>query len=280
MSTSSWLPNEWPKTIVLIEQLSKDEEGNNVFMPIGTGFITEYEKFNILVTAKHVVFDKDQKTNVPNLFASFNQKNAVFGHRSVEGMKKHFGIDWSFHSNLDVDLAIIPVLFDPAKDDIKRMSRTLYEGIDVLTEGEEIFFLGFPLGIKMEKVIKPIVRAGIIALIQENRTFLIDANVFPGNSGSPVFLKPSIMDYGTRTFGKIRPAKFIGIISSYISYTDVAISRQTKRTRIVFEENSGLACVYSVSYIQDIFESEDFKRKIEKLTQIHIKKENSKPHST
>jgi hypothetical protein len=33
----------------------------------------------------------------------------------------------------------------------------------------------------------------------------------------------------------------LSIIASYLPYQDVAISLQTKKTRLVFEENSGLA---------------------------------------
>lgn len=266
MSTRTWLPTEWPKTIVLIEQLDQDEKGNNIFVSVGTGFITEYENFNILVTCKHVVFDKEQKNYIPNLHASFNQKDGTLGRRSLEALKNELGINWFFHKNPEIDLAIMPFGIDQAKDDIKRMGKNFFEKIDDLAAGEEIFFLGFPaLGIKMEKNIKPIVRAGIIALIQDDKTFLIDANVFPGNSGSPVFLKPSVMDFQTNTLGQIRPAKFIGIINSYLPYHDVAISPQTKRPRIVFEENSGLANVYSVSHIQEVFETDEFKTRIGEL---------------
>jgi len=266
MSTRTWLPAEWSKTIVLIEQLKQDEKGENIFVPFGTGFITEYENFNILVTCKHVVFDKEQKNYIPNLYTSFNQKDGTLGRRSLEALKNDLGINWFFHKNPEIDLAIMPFGIDQTKDDIKRMGKDLFEKIDDLAAGEEIFFLGFPaLGIKMDKNIKPIVRSGIIALIQDDKTFLIDANVFPGNSGSPVFLKPSVMDFQTNTLGQIRPAKFIGIINSYLPYHDVAISPQTKRPRIVFEENSGLANVYSVSHIQEVFETDEFKAKIAEL---------------
>jgi hypothetical protein len=251
---------------VLIEQLGQDEKGNNIYVSIGTGFITEHATFNILITCKHVVFDCEQETFLPNLFVSFNQKDGSLGRRSLEKLKQKFNINWFFHKDSKVDLAIMPFGIDPEKDDIKRMGQDLYAKIEEIAEGEDIFFLGFPaLGIKMEKNIRPIVRAGIIALIQDDNTFLIDANVFPGNSGSPVFLKPSIFDFQKSTLGKIRPAKFIGIINSYLPYHDIAISPQTKRARIVFEENSGLASVYSVCFIDDIFKSEEFKQKVMEL---------------
>ena len=266
MNTRSWLPDEWPKTIVLIERLQQDEQGNTVYLTQGTGFITEYDSLNILITCKHVVFNNQQKIFYQNLFVSFNQKDGTLGRRSLEGLKTSPQVEWSFHTNPEIDLAIIPFAIDQQRDDIKRMSKDLFEKIETLTEGEEIFFLGFPaLVLRKGKSIKPIVRAGIISLINEDKTFLIDANVFPGNSGSPVFLKPSVMDFKSNQLGQIRPAKFIGIINSYLSYQDAAVSAQTGRPRITFEENAGLANVFSISHIEDIFTSGGFKQQVERI---------------
>lgn len=58
---------------------------------------------------------------------------------------------------------------------------------------EEIVFIGYPSGLRDEQSGMPIVRRGITATPAwnafENRpVFLIDAGVFPGSSGSPVFI--------------------------------------------------------------------------------------------
>jgi hypothetical protein len=39
------------------------------------------------------------------------------------------------------------------------------------------------------------------------------------------------------------------MVVDYLSYTDVAVSQQTQRPRITFEENSGLASVLPTDYI-------------------------------
>ena len=49
--------------------------------------------------------------------------------------------------------------------------------------------------------------------------------------------------------------KLVGIIGSYLPYLDVAISEQTKRPRVVFEENTGLSKVWSTSLISEIISS-------------------------
>ena len=48
-----------------------------------------------------------------------------------------------------------------------------------------------------------------------------------------------------------RDAALIGIVRSYLSYEDYAISRQTKQVRVVFQENSGLAEVLPTDYIEE-----------------------------
>lgn len=72
---------------------------------------------------------------------------------------------------------------------------------------------------------------------------------FPGNSGGPVIIKPEFTHIeGTKSQNESR---LIGLVKSYIPYTDVAISPQTGRPRVVFEENTGLTNVEPVDYIID-----------------------------
>ena len=59
--------------------------------------------------------------------------------------------------------------------------------------------------------------------------------------------------------------KFIGIIGEYLPYQEVAISTQTGRPRVVFEENTGLSRVWSVNFIREIMESNTFKQQLDKV---------------
>ena len=59
--------------------------------------------------------------------------------------------------------------------------------------------------------------------------------------------------------------KFIGVIGEYVPYTEVAVSVQTGLPRIYFQENTGLSRVWSVNYIRQIIESEQFKSQINGL---------------
>ena len=115
-----------------------------------------------------------------------------------------------------------------------------------LTEGDPLFVLGFPMGIVMDQRQHVICRAGSVARIRDykesrSQDILIDAFIFPGNSGGPVFTQPhSASIKGTKQIGR---CGLLGMVQSFLTYEDVAISAQTKKARIVFEDNTGLAPV-------------------------------------
>lgn len=89
---------------------------------------------------------------------------------------------------------------------------------------EDVTVIGYAAGIYGEGSMAPIARRGITATpvwsnFQNKPAFLIDAGVFPGASGSPVFLHnqgsyatPSGLTVGSRVF-------FIGVLSAGITST-------------------------------------------------------------
>ena len=168
---------------------------------------------------------------------------------------------WTGHPDKDVDVGAIEVNFQLIQKEGMKCSFFQSDGQtasiqdlkdDEITEGDFVYVLGFPMGLVSEDRQHVFVRGGVISRIRdlyENRgkDFVVDAPVFPGNSGGPVFSKPEIVSItGTKACNK---ARLIGIVKSYIPYIDVAISQQTKRARITFEENSGLSKVQPVDHI-------------------------------
>jgi hypothetical protein len=120
--------------------------------------------------------------------------------------------------------------------------------------GDGVFVLGFPLGLNGQQRNYLTVRQGIIARLNDmldgsSKTFSIDSFAFPGNSGGPIVLKPEMASVaGTPPQ---RQAVLLGMVLSYVPYVETAISEQTKRSRVTFEENSGLATVLPIDYIDD-----------------------------
>ena len=47
----------------------------------------------------------------------------------------------------------------------------------------------------------------------------------------------------------------IGVVAAYLPYHDIAISQQTRRPRIVFEENSGLASIVPIDRVIDTIDA-------------------------
>jgi hypothetical protein len=109
--------------------------------------------------------------------------------------------------------------------------------------GAPVAVIGFPMGLRSEQYADPILRRGIVARSAPNE-LLIDAFVFPGSSGGPVVYTPPIRLQGkglvTIESPFVEVEMLIGLVVDYVPYTDVAVSPQTHRPRISFEENSGL----------------------------------------
>lgn len=127
-------------------------------------------------------------------------------------------------------------------------------------EGNLVYALGFPMG-KVEIIKAPICRLGCIsrvmdAFIMQNEypTFLVDAQVFPGNSGGPIVSRPEQLSIeGTPSNNS---ANLIGILSEYIPYRETLYSLQTGNARMIQEENSGLTVVHPVDRIKEVVELE------------------------
>lgn len=225
-----------------------------------------------LITAKHVIKDKRAEgLKSGEVFIFFNSNSGTLSLRSLTRFKEEYNVDWLFHQNPEVDIAIIPFGVDLAADDVRVLSEGLFYPAKEITELFEVFFLSYQPGIEAIKKVSPIVRGGMVSIINEDKTFYIDGFAFPGNSGSPVFLKfsPLAVDKeGEAYFLNLREGlgiKLVGIMGEYLSYQEVAVSTQTGRARMVFEENTGLSKVWPVDYINEITNSAVFKEQFKKI---------------
>jgi hypothetical protein len=174
---------------------------------------------------------------------------------------------WFANPKKEVDIAMIPININLLKEQAMQVaffqSDLHVANIEKMnelgiTEGDFAYVLGFPMGLVGDQRNAVIVRSGSIARIRDtlaktNQIFLVDAFVFPGNSGGPVVSKPEALSIdGTKSQGS---AYLIGIVQSYVPYQDIAISLQTKRPRVIFEENSGLAAVHPADLIEETIQT-------------------------
>jgi hypothetical protein len=254
------------QAVVFLGEL--DANGNPQYR--ATGFLIYVDQIFHLVTAKHVVLEPRNggfTTNFldNNMYVFFNEKSGQLGSRSISGVKTQYGVNWIFHDSDKVDIAVIPFAIDTSKDDIRVIPETEFLTSDSLSELFDVYFMSFQPGVLSTAHISPVVRTGTISLFLTDRTFYVDAFAFPGNSGSPVFLKPSLLGFIPFVGG--RENKFVGIVGEYLPYQEIAISTQTLKPRVIFEENTGLARVWSVEYIEQIIHSAPFMSQVRRLKQ-------------
>lgn len=201
---------------VLIE--TWNEQGSGV----GTGFAFKYSNNQIfLVTNKHVL-ENSHETNLIFVKKAPTGEPLVGEFVEIVIDNNDFGNLWFSHKNTDICVARfqdiekmirfrstdepyvwpIPIELVPEQSDWAK---------DVVI-GDEVLFFGYPDGIYDSYNIRPLVRRGILSTALEldfddDTCVLIDAAVFPGSSGSPVF---SVLG-GGRLSGN--PVVFIGVVS-------------------------------------------------------------------
>lgn len=242
---------------------------------IATGFLVNVQGICHLVTAKHVVnnfivtetkSDKAVRRFIDDkMFIFFNRKDGKIGFRSIGYAKKTESVKWIFHDDEKVDLAVIPFAVS-ADDDVVTMPDIMFLDTSKLQEIYDVFFIAYQPGAESQKRIAPVMRTGMISLINDDKTFYFDGFAFPGNSGSPVFFKPAAVRFGQSGFdigSDNLGGKFIGIVGEYVPYREVAISAQTKRPRVIFEEHTGLSRVWSANFLRDIEDSVAFKQQLQ-----------------
>ncbi len=226
-----------------------------------------------LVTNRHVF------KNLSRIYLRFNpQADESARDYAIDLLNINNSPIWITHPKKEIDIALIDINFSKLQEDniqcyafvnnkhIANIDKMNELGI---TEGDFVYVMGFPMGLVGEHRNSVIVRGGTIARIRDaltknNQEFLVDAFIFPGNSGGPVISKPEATSIkGTKSQ---KSANLIGIIKSYVPYKDIAISAQTKQPRVIFEENSGLASAHPVDFIEDIIS--DYLKETENLDNI------------
>ena len=178
---------------------------------VGTGFIFEHKWRSpktgseltgmFLITNKHVIANADQCTIRFTLGADDGSGPELGKYHCVKIARRHWKW-WVGHPVEDVDIAVFPLtpIFDMLSE---RRINPFFSVVDAkllpenspfgdLNALERILFVGYPDGVYDAINNLPVIRSGITAtppgVDYEGRPmFLVDASVFPGSSGSPIF---------------------------------------------------------------------------------------------
>jgi hypothetical protein len=236
----------------------------------GTGYAFSYtsdeNNFPFIVTNKHVISGAD---NGNLYFTRAKNGKAHIGNAYRLEIREGFENIWHGHPDENIDVAITPLV--PLVNHIKLQGVDVYippigndliPNEDVLKELdaiETITFIGYPNGIWDTHNFLPIMRRGTTATpitidFKGVKQFLIDASVFPGSSGSPVFILNTGMytnKHGTTNIAS--RLLFLGTVASVYFRQDlneikkiaqpaidrsVAISKQMIDLGIVFKAST------------------------------------------
>ncbi|MBN2175434.1 MAG: trypsin-like peptidase domain-containing protein, partial [Bacteroidales bacterium] len=127
--------------------------------------------------------------------------------------------------------------------------------------GQKVYVFGFPGAVGPEYWTKSILREGIVSWVNAKKPhkvpFLIDCDVFPGNSGGPVLSVP----YGISRKGTILDGgniSFMGIVSqrrlghNLIMDSKGNIIQDIKGTRLVSYESIGVGVVEPAYRVKEL----------------------------
>lgn len=243
---------------------------------VATSFIVEYtieeRKYVFLVTNKHVI--NGMKSGSLYFILEDNKGKPLLGQGYKLDVAQEFEKEWFGNPNPKIDVAICPLqqLFEKYKPKDKKpyiatippyifLSGEIMKELDAL---EEVVFVGYPIGLWDTASLLPIIRKGITASpicldFQGQPQFLVDASIFPGSSGSPVFIynvgwyykKPSHVVLKNRLI-------FLGVLSSGYLYKDmneiVILEEATKTPFAVSKQMVNLGIVFKSSTIIETIE--------------------------
>ncbi len=199
---------------------------------IGTGFFYNFsasintnEYWPVIVTCKHVI-SNSISGSLDFALIKTNWTDRIQPHFSVS--IDNFESQWIKDPNPDVDIAVLPIagIITMLQNEKKNMDRVSFDERTTVTTNEmanigifeNVKFIGYPIGISDEFNNLPIAREGITATppsidYEGKKQFLIDAAVWPGSSGSPVFTLNQESIYNNVNFWQAKkPICLLGII--------------------------------------------------------------------
>lgn len=230
---------------------------------IGTGFMyavgTDAGTAHFLVSNKHVLEEAEiltvrmVKASADGLPMSGATETNILNFTNDKFMG---------HPDPKVDVAVIPIA--PLIEDMHAKGNPPFfksvspewcmtqESSAEFDAFEDITFIGYPDGIFDTHNFLPIMRSGTTAApieidYQDAPAFLIDASVYPGSSGSPVFIlsRGAVVERGgTVNLGTSR-VRCLGILAAvHVRQVEGSIAELPARLITTFDEPIGLGIVY------------------------------------
>jgi len=226
----SWL-DHWRLATFSFGSVEQDQNGRQFYKVIGTGFFVALdEKNGYIVTAKHV-FDEPSKNWHPaelRMRFSWQEHKSVYDEfGTILKLRDESGRPLWKALEDGSDIVAIPPQTHFRDGPIDAIFARDFAGKDDVFEGGSIIVIGYPGVIGNEYLVRSIIRGGIVAWTDPDLPFdkplLIDSNVFPGNSGSPVLRIPIGLSREGMALGGQKPT-LLGLVSAGpIQQTDMEL---------------------------------------------------------
>src|SRR6266478_2035868 len=175
----------------------------------------------------HVLKDP-QGTPFSRIFVRINKRSGDAEFVSLDLVENGQSVVYT-HPDPTVDIAVIPAIPNETVYDFKTIPDDWLATKDLpgIGEGADVFFVGLFTTYYGERHNIPLFRFGRIAMLPADRIswqdspdappeaaelYLLETQTYGGNSGSPVFFKPDILQYGNTPPS---PEKLIGVIRGY-----------------------------------------------------------------
>jgi S1-C subfamily serine protease len=188
-----------------------------------TGFFYKNDKKVFLVTNRHVVRD----TDALRMFLHCDNKDLTKNYKIEIPLRSSSNeLLWKEHPTINADIAVIDLSNIPFIKGTLIVPQSIINHFPhellSLPPGDDVFAIGYPHGYFDEVHNLPIFKNAIIAScygidFQNHPYFLVDANLKPGMSGSPVFTKPVLLrfanDGSVKTCNGGLPYYLLGVLS-------------------------------------------------------------------
>lgn len=239
----------------------------------GTGFFVNLGGQSYLVTARHVLLNKngEMKSDLMRLIAQPRDINA--DDRTVfELQLDELRSNGHILSHPDRDISVIRMnktiedvdankkkvqyfpgikMISKAKSGIVGAAEPSVKKFDEVNISNEVFTFGYPSSIGMKKQPQidyqtPLLRKGIVAGKNKgNMTIILDCQVFPGNSGGPVVELERVNNKGR--------ISVIGVVTQQIPYfSKVRTKQQNRPVNLPSIENSGYSVIEPMDGVLDL----------------------------
>lgn len=240
---------------VRIVSINRKDSSNS---SIGTGFlvrcnIDEKKKLGAtyLISNKHVFSNPENSVSFDLHARIGNDKNHPDLKNMISYEIEKIGNNYIEHPDNNSDLACVNISIISSFEHLpffKELSETSFAkfNVDEILPDSSVVFTGYPDNRYDTKNNLPIMRHGYIASIptidfEDENVFVIDAPVFPGSSGSPVF---TLID---------NQYKLLGVISQTMIKGEEVKTIDTKVTAYV-NQTIGLGIVIKVDKLVELLE--------------------------